>query len=176
MVGPDVEYPQSSGRDYWRDGAYAPALSDSTSRRAKGSVLLIDSQRFTRERLMLLLASEMPHFEIIPATALEAIPPDQMARADIIVINAVPEATVVRICAAMSSKPVLWLCEDVDGVPGQYDDFDIFPARCSGALLAAALQLIAAGGRFLAPRKADSQSAQHRHARGPQCHAPSVTA
>jgi hypothetical protein len=42
------------------------------------------------------------------------------------------------------------LC-DIDGDLSQYDDFDIFPERCSGALLVAALRLIAAGGWFFAP-------------------------
>jgi hypothetical protein len=105
----------------------------------------------------------MPHFEIIAAAALEAIPPNQMACADIIVINALPEASVVSMCAAMTSRPVLWLCEDFDGDLGQYDNFDIFPARCSSALLTAALQLIVAGGRFQAPpRNAGKPGARRR--------------
>jgi hypothetical protein len=164
------------GSVFGRRGSDIQTLPVPTAHVAKGVILVVDPRRFARERLALLLAAEMPLFEIMVAATLETIGPDQFARADAIVIVAFPEATVARACAAMFSKPVLWLCEDVDGVPGQYDDFDIFPARCSGALLAAALQLIAAGGRFLAPRKADSQSAQHRYARGPQCHAPSVTA
>jgi hypothetical protein len=163
---------QRSFRVHGRPAVNPPMLPDSTARIAKGAVLLIDCRRFQRELLLLMLASAMPHFEIIAAAALGAIPPDQMARADVIVINAFPEANLIRTCATIPAKPVLWLCEDIDGDPRRYDD-DIFPARCSGALLAAALQLIAAGGRFLAPYSADNVGALRHCSRGPRYDAPS---
>jgi hypothetical protein len=166
MDDPDGLVLQRSFRVHERPAANPPMLPDSTARIAEGAVLLIDCRRFQRELLLLMLASEMPRFEVIAAAALETVSPNQMARADIIVINALPEASIVRICAAMSSKPVLWLCEDIDGDLRQYNNFDIFPARCGGALLAAALQLIAAGGRFLAPRKVDNHSALRRPEKG----------
>jgi hypothetical protein len=173
MVGQDVLDRQSGVPGRWRSSSNAPSLAASTPHTAKGAVILIDSQCFPRERLALLLIAEMPHFEIVPIGAIEALPPNQIARANIIVINAPPEASVVAMCAAMSSKPVLWLCEDLDAEPRHDDNFDIFPARCSGALLAAALQLIAAGGRFQVPRN-DRNPGALRHAEGGSSrHAPS---
>jgi DNA-binding NarL/FixJ family response regulator len=174
MVGQDVLERQSGVLDRRRPGANASAPSASMSHTAKGAVILIDSQRFRRERLALLLIAEMPHFEIVSIGAFEALAPNQIARANVIAINALPEAKVARTCAAMSSKPVLWLCEDIESDPSHYDDVHIFPARCSGALLAAALQLIAAGGRFLAPRIDRNHGAPHHAEGGPQDHAPSL--
>jgi hypothetical protein len=131
------------------------------------ALLLVDSVRLTRECLTHFLATELKDFETI-----SVLHPQQARECgvspDVVLLNArVSERSsgtllgdIAMIASATHSAPMLLLSdgeEAAEAAEASDEVAGLFPSRCGVRLLIAAINLVAEGGRFRAPREVSAE-------------------